>query len=104
MIPGGAGDSGHLIQGTVSVPCGASVGIAGEVVLLNGAAVVVPVPAKDVVLHGMVTIDTGGDEFVIIGLLAVPVVTAEYNPLGYTLRHPGLPFANAPKAKVRARL
>lgn len=101
-IPGGARDSGHLIHGTVPVPGGAPVGVAGEVVLLNGGAAVVS--AKDVVSHGMVTIDTGGDEFVIIGLLAAPVVTYEYNPLGYTLRHPGLPFANAAKAKARARL
>jgi hypothetical protein len=96
-IPGGARDSGHLIHGTVPVPGGAPLGVAGEVVLLNGGAAVVS--AKDVV-----TIDTGGDEFVIIGLLAAPVVTYEYNPLGYTLRHPGLPFANAAKAKARARL
>lgn len=100
MIPGGTGDSGHLIQGTVTVPCGASVGVAGEVVFLNGGAVVVS--AKDVVSHGIVTIDTGGDELVIIGLLAAPVVLDEFNHQGYVSRHPGLPFANAPKAKARA--
>lgn len=115
MTSGAAVDSGHSIQGAGSVPGavtdGATVGVAGKDVLLNGATVelghslqIVDVSGEVVVLHGMVTDDSDGDELVISGLLATAGFLDKFKPREYTLRSHNSPCVNAPKAKARTML
>jgi hypothetical protein len=79
-ITGGPIDSGHWIQGTVIVPTAVTEGNDGEDVfcgMLNGGA---DVPAEVVVLHGMVTIDSGGETIEELVINGFPRGCALINP------------------------